>query len=58
VEETRHRIILEGDIPSPMNPPSGCRFHPRSSHVMPICSQEEPQLKDYGTHSVACYLYD
>jgi oligopeptide transport system ATP-binding protein len=58
VEETRHRIILEGDIPSPMNPPSGCRFHPRCSHVMPICSKEEPLLKDYGTHSVACYLYD
>jgi oligopeptide transport system ATP-binding protein len=58
VEETRHRIILEGDIPSPMNPPPGCRFHPRCSHVMPICSQEEPLLKDYGTHSAACYLYD
>jgi len=57
VEEKRQRIILEGDIPSPMNPPSGCRFHPRCRHAMPICSEQEPELKDYGNHKVACWLY-
>jgi oligopeptide transport system ATP-binding protein len=57
VEEKRHRIILSGDIPSPMHPPSGCRFHPRCSHVMPICSKEEPLLKVHGTQKVACHLY-
>ena len=57
VEEKRQRIILEGDIPSPMNPPSGCRFHPRCRHAMPVCSEQEPVLKDYETHKVACFLY-
>lgn len=57
VEEKRQRIILEGDIPSPMNPPTGCRFHPRCRHAMPVCSQQEPELKSYDTHKVACFLY-
>lgn len=57
VEEKRQRIILAGDIPSPINPPSGCRFHPRCRHVMKICSEMEPKLKDYSGQRVACHLY-
>ena len=51
------RIILGGDVPSPINPPSGCRFHPRCPHCMDICPQEEPELKDLADeHWVACHL--
>jgi oligopeptide/dipeptide ABC transporter ATP-binding protein len=50
--------ILMGDVPSPINPPSGCRFHPRCPHRMDICDQEIPQLKEKDSeHSVACFLY-
>jgi oligopeptide/dipeptide ABC transporter ATP-binding protein len=52
------RIILGGDVPSPINPPSGCRFHPRCPKRMDICPQEEPQLKNLGGgHWVACHLH-
>ena len=52
------RIILGGDVPSPINPPSGCRFHPRCPQKMDICPNEEPQLKDLGGgHWVACHLH-
>jgi oligopeptide/dipeptide ABC transporter ATP-binding protein len=52
------RILLPGSVPSPLNPPPGCRFHTRCHRVMPICSQEEPILKDVGNkHLVACHLY-
>jgi peptide/nickel transport system ATP-binding protein/oligopeptide transport system ATP-binding protein len=52
----RERIILEGDVPSPLNPPSGCRFHPRCPVVMDHCSQEEPPYKEYAPdHWVACW---
>jgi oligopeptide/dipeptide ABC transporter ATP-binding protein len=51
------RVILGGDVPSPINPPSGCRFHPRCPQRMEICPQEEPQLKNLGgNHWVACHL--
>ena len=53
------RIILEGDIPSPVNPPKGCKFHTRCSKCMEICKNECPELKDVGNgHLVACHLYD
>lgn len=52
------RIILQGDIPSPANPPAGCKFHTRCSQCKEICRQVEPQFKDYGNgHFVACHLY-
>jgi oligopeptide/dipeptide ABC transporter ATP-binding protein len=51
------RIILGGDVPSPINPPSGCRFHPRCPHCMDICPQEEPELNNLADeHWVACHL--
>jgi oligopeptide transport system ATP-binding protein len=54
---TRERIILEGDVPSPINPPSGCRFHTRCSAMKEICRHEEPVFADAGGgHFVACHL--
>jgi peptide/nickel transport system ATP-binding protein len=55
VEETRERIILKGEVPSPLNPPSGCSFHPRCFQAIPECSQSIPPLRDVGGgHEVAC----
>jgi len=54
----RDRIILKGDVPSPINPPPGCHFHPRCPHRMGPCDRAEPVLKDLGDHhDVACHLY-
>jgi len=54
----KERIILKGDVPSPINPPSGCPFHPRCTYRMEGCNQDGPALKDIGVdHYVACYLY-
>jgi oligopeptide transport system ATP-binding protein len=54
----KSRILLPGSVPSPLNPPPGCRFHTRCHRVMPICHQVEPPLKDVGNgHLVACHLY-
>ena len=51
------RIHLEGDIPSPANPPSGCRFHTRCPYATEICSQQVPEYKEYGNgHFAACHL--
>ena len=53
-----NRIILTGDIPSPINAPSGCKFHTRCGKCMEICKQVAPKFKDYGNgHMVACHLY-
>jgi len=55
VEEKRRRIVLKGEVPSPLNPPSGCSFHPRCSLATPECSQVIPPLRDVGGgHMVAC----
>ena len=54
----KDRIILKGDVPSPIHPPAGCRFHPRCPYRMEICDQKEPQLIDLGGgHEVSCFLY-
>ena len=57
-DERRDEIILPGEVPSPLRPPTGCRFHPRCPHVMPRCSTEVPLLKPQETRLVACHLYD
>ncbi len=58
-EGGRQRIILEGDVPSPANPPSGCRFHPRCAYATEICHEVDPEFRDLGTisvpHMVACH---
>ena len=54
----REEIVLAGEVPSPINPPSGCRFHPRCPWVMDKCSVEEPVMRDVGGgHRVSCHLY-
>jgi len=53
----RQRVILKGDVPSPINPPSGCRFHTRCPFVHDRCRAEEPLLRDVGDNRVsACHL--
>ncbi len=57
VDRQRKRILLTGDVPSPINPPPGCNFHPRCNLAQDICRQAEPELKDIGgEHWVACHL--
>lgn len=55
----RERIILEGDVPSPVNPPRGCHFHTRCQYATDRCKAEDPTFKDYGgEHFVACHLLE
>ena len=52
----RKQVILEGDVPSPANPPSACRFHTRCPYATEICSEDEPPLIDHGNeHYAACH---
>ena len=54
----RKRVVLSGDVPSPVNPPTGCRFHTRCDQAMAICQTVEPEFFDVGNgHFVACHLY-
>lgn len=57
-EGRRERIVLQGDVPSPANPPKGCPFHTRCPRVMDVCRVERPKFQDAGQgHYVACHLY-
>ncbi len=56
VDRQRKRIILAGDVPDPINPPSGCHFHPRCHMVIDVCKEQEPELRNIGgEHWVACH---
>ena len=57
IEAARAHEVIKGEVPSAQRPPSGCRFHPRCVHAMPVCSQEVPALKDHGGGKVACHLF-
>jgi len=58
-DEPREEIAITGEVPSALNPPSGCHFHPRCPFVMPRCSEEEPALVPVAAgHRVACHLYE
>ncbi len=58
-DQKKQRIILQGDVPSPSDPPSGCHFHPRCRYAKEICSQEEPTLVELQSgHFVSCHLAD
>ena len=57
-DEPREEIVLTGEVPSALNPPRGCHFHPRCPFVMPRCSEQEPELVEVSRgHKVACHLY-
>ncbi|KPV60406.1 peptide ABC transporter substrate-binding protein [Paenibacillus sp. A3] len=55
----RERIVLQGDVPSPANPPAGCAFHPRCRYAVASCREQQPTLKQVAPqHEVACHLYE
>ena len=63
LDRRSHRVVLEGDVPSPINPPSGCPFHPRCQFRQDVCKTVTPKLKRYSIdgrsdHYAACHLID
>ena len=57
-DEKRERLTISGEVPSALDPPAGCRFHPRCPHAMPVCGREAPIRKEAAPqHMVACHLY-
>jgi oligopeptide/dipeptide ABC transporter ATP-binding protein len=58
-EKRKNRQLLAGDVPSPINPPSGCRFHTRCPRVMDECRRREPPVTDIAPgHRISCFLYN
>ena len=59
IHQEKKRIVLQGEVPSPINKPSGCAFHPRCPHCMDICKKVDPALVHYkdSSHMAACHLY-
>jgi oligopeptide/dipeptide ABC transporter ATP-binding protein len=55
--DRREDIVLQGEVPSPLRPPTGCRFHPRCLHAMPRCGVDEPALAEVEGQLVACHLF-
>ena len=54
----RQRIVLSGEVPNPMNPPAGCRFHPRCPRALPQCGSQEPEWREVTPGRItACHLY-
>ena len=53
----RPEVAVAGEVPSPLRPPAGCRFHPRCPHAMPVCSTDPPALRPHAGRAVACHLY-
>ena len=54
-QQRRDRVVLKGEMPSPLNPPSGCAFNGRCPYATDLCGKERPELRPVGGHTVACH---